>query len=340
MAACDHMPLLKLSGHSGISISVYLQDGLFAKALATKMLARHSLFFNPLYCPLPFSHEDERHLADLKDWVLTLTCYAHSCSRALKWGLKSLVSGDDMLEDVHITISSLLRASTGLYQSIPEFVTRFVAFDRADPDSVADVEHFWSFLDVEPQVLGLMVKVNPFWDGQRLRVSAALAGEEGSINSVKTVIQYSLKWCDFSDTRWTKVGLCGRLYMRSLLVGVDAIVNITCKNCGVSKWHLGGYNKRSLGPVRTYLCVAGCAGRPSESLLFDIMEDDRFLIHHEHCWQTVQDELQYLLATPPLFYNTVAELLKVPSHEFRSQVIDCALVSIGYVHMDLWTPLS
>ena len=29
-AACDHCPLLKLQGHKGISMSVYLQDGLSA----------------------------------------------------------------------------------------------------------------------------------------------------------------------------------------------------------------------------------------------------------------------------------------------------------------------
>ena len=168
---------------------------------------------------------------------------------------------------------------------------------------MGDVEQFWAFSDVEPAVLDLVVKVNPFWDGQRLRVSAALAGEPDSISSVTTVVQYCLKWCDFSDTRWTAVGLCGRLYLRSLMVGIDKIVNITCTNDGVTKWHFNGYTGKSSGSVRTYLAVAACAGRLSESLLLDLMEDDRFPIHHERCWQIVQDELQYLQVTPPLLQH-------------------------------------
>ena len=43
-AATDFQPMLKLAGHRGISLSVYLQDGLFAKPFAKRMFARHDLF--------------------------------------------------------------------------------------------------------------------------------------------------------------------------------------------------------------------------------------------------------------------------------------------------------
>ena len=44
-AACDFAPILRLSGHKGVGIHVYLQDGLFAKPFGRRMIARHSLFF-------------------------------------------------------------------------------------------------------------------------------------------------------------------------------------------------------------------------------------------------------------------------------------------------------
>ena len=53
-AACDHCPLLKLAGRKGISVSVYLQDGLFAAPFGKIMMARHNLFFKPQFCPLTF----------------------------------------------------------------------------------------------------------------------------------------------------------------------------------------------------------------------------------------------------------------------------------------------
>ena len=152
--------MLKLAGHTGISISLYLQDGPFAKPFGKLMRARHGLFFDPQHCPLQIS-ANARELAELRDWVFVWPCAAHSCSKALKWGLAPLVEHKDMLEDVHVSISSLLRASAGLFQSVPQFVTTFVVFDRPASDCVADVEHFWASLDVKQKSLPLFVEVNP-----------------------------------------------------------------------------------------------------------------------------------------------------------------------------------
>ena len=118
-ASCDNCPLLKLSGHKGISISVYLQDGLFSAPFGKRQLARHNLFFKPQYCPLSFASPEDRDLCELKDWVLTSFCIAHSCSLALKWGLKSMVCEKDMLDSVHFSLSLRLRASTGINKAVP-----------------------------------------------------------------------------------------------------------------------------------------------------------------------------------------------------------------------------
>ena len=82
-AACDHFPLLKLARHGGISVSVYIQDGLFAKPFGRLMHARHSLFFEKGMCPIQFASDTEREIAELKDWVIPATCCAHACSKTL-----------------------------------------------------------------------------------------------------------------------------------------------------------------------------------------------------------------------------------------------------------------
>ena len=141
-----------------------------------------------------------------------------------------IVAGSgDLIENVHISISALLRASTGIYLCVREFIAGCVAFDRHEPDSLADLEYLWTFLDVAPTDLALFLKVNPLWDGRNLRVNAALLDDAGCVEPLTTVIHYCLKWCDFSDTRWTKVGLCGRLYLRSVLIGVDGLVDLAMK---------------------------------------------------------------------------------------------------------------
>ena len=87
---------------------------------------------------------------ELRDWVFSWCCIAHSCSRALKWGLRDLVLSEDMLVDVHVSMSSLLRASTGLMMAVPQLFSSFVAFDRPPLDNEGEVEFLWSFLDVPP----------------------------------------------------------------------------------------------------------------------------------------------------------------------------------------------
>ena len=249
-ASCDNCPLLKLSGHKGISISVYLQDGLFSAPFGKRQLARHNMFFKPQYCPLSFASPEDRDLCELKDWVLTSFCIAHSCSLALKWGLKIMVCEKDMLDSVHISLSSLLRASAGIHQAVPQFIVSSVAYDRAPPEDPAEIEHLWAFLEVDPNSLELFVAVNPYWDGKVLHVSAALLSGPDPIGAVTTVLRYCLAWVDFSETRWTKVGLAGRLYIRSLLVGIDGLVKLTEENDAVCRWHLAGYFKRSSPQVR------------------------------------------------------------------------------------------
>ena len=150
VAGTEFFPMMKLIGHSGISVSVYLQDGLFAKPYARHMKGRHDMFFDRAHCPLP---ESGRQLAELKDWYFTWHCVAHSCSLALKWGLAPLVpAGQEFTEGVHVAVSGLLRASTGLLTSVQEFIGRHVSFDLPDLDhqALSDIEFLWSYLDVPP----------------------------------------------------------------------------------------------------------------------------------------------------------------------------------------------
>ena len=340
-AACDHAGMLKLQGHCGISLTMYVQDGLFAKPFAARMKARHALFFTPDMCPLDFASPIDRELSDMKDWVFSTRCTAHSCSTALKWGMKKLVTSETLVEDVHITISALLRGSSGLFKSIPQFLTTFAVFDRPDPADVDALERMWESLDVPSHDVHLFVLVDPLWYGGKLHVRRSLLDHQDGFGCIATVVQYCLSFVDFSDTRWVKVGTCGRRYVRALMIGVDQLVEIAEADDGVTKWHLAGYRKRGSAAVRLYLCVAAFGSRPSEGLLVELMEDDRLLIHADRYWNVLFDEMFYLIAiAPPLLYTSVAGLLSMDAFWFKSHVLEVGLVSIGYLYLDVWKPLA
>ena len=306
------------------------------------MHSRHSLFVEKKHCPIGFESDTDREISELKDWVFSFTCVAHACSRSLRWGLKSLVlGGDQFVEDIHVTVSSLLRASTGLSLAVPEFIAGFVDFDLPEPSNYADIEMLWSFLDIEPRHMHFFLKVNPIWTGQRLRVSSSLINDPECVACLKTVINCCLRFCDFSDTRWVKVGQCGRFFLKGLLIGLDKLVDLAMKNDSVCKWHLAGYHKKCNINVKTYLTTAAFASRPSESMLLDVLEDDRFLMRSERCWQIVVDEFDFLLGLPEYVWITAADVLKDIDHRIlKAHVVEASLVSMAYIHLECFVPLT
>ena len=79
-------------------------------------------------------------------------------------------------------------------------------------------------------------------------------------------------------------------------------------------------SRKCTAPVRRYLAVAACAGRPSETLLLDFMRDDRFLKNCDQNWETLTDEHLLILDTPQHFYDTIGELIQVDPLVYKAQV--------------------
>ena len=69
-------------------------------------------------------------------------------------------------------------------------------------------------MDVDPNMLDSFVRCNPIWDGHHL---VCRVGSD--FETVVQIIKYCLKFADFSDTRWGKVGSVCRLFVRATLVG-------------------------------------------------------------------------------------------------------------------------
>jgi hypothetical protein len=253
----------------------------------------------------------------------------------LKWGLRSFVA-TDLLESIHVSVSSLLRASTGLLGEVRTFITGNVIFDRPTPTNLEDVEFFWIFLGVDVAHVELFVRVNPIWDGEKLSVSQALFADLDAIEIITACIKYCMKWVDFSETRWTKVGESGRCFLRSLCVGIEPIVKLAEGNSAVINWHLNGF-KKATSDVRLYLALAAAAARPSEALLLEMMEDDRLLIHADKYWEVLEDELKYITGAPLSLWQTIAGVLQVSAQDLRRWAVDATVISIGYIWMDIWS---
>ena len=115
----------------------------------------------------------------------------------------------------------------------------------------------------------------PFWDGVNFCVSQEYETKAGGIDDILGCISYLLHWSAFSETRWANVGRSGRLFARSLAGGLEPLWDICMEDDNISHWHLGGF-KKATSDVRQYLFVAAFSALPAESVLLEVLQDDRF----------------------------------------------------------------
>ena len=179
------------------------------------------------------------------------------------------------------------------------------------------------------------------WDGRVLRIHESWSERDDAIDTISTCLLYLLSWCSFSETRWAKVGVCGRRYIASLCGGIDRLHEICMGDPNITKYHLSGYSKADKR-ARSLLCTAAYSALPSESLLLELFEDDRYLRRSEDLWHVVTTEVAYLTDLPMFVWNRITNVacLEMSGEEFRGQVLHSTHISVGYVWQEIWEPLS
>ena len=85
--------------------------------------------------------------------------------------------------------------------AVDEFIVTCPAFVLPEPDDPSSIEFLWSFFDVPRGLLDVFIRVNPTWDGEKLRVRASLQSEPDALDAIRVCIKHYLRFCDFSETR-------------------------------------------------------------------------------------------------------------------------------------------
>eukprot|EP00969_Alexandrium_andersonii_P073476 3241095-Alexandrium_andersonii.AAC.1 len=102
-----------------------------------------------------------------------------------------------------------------------------------------------------------------------------------------------MRFQSWSETRWVKIGRCGRMFLRGLAVGIEGIVQVAQQDDCISKYRLGGFERLS-GEVRLLLAVAGFAARPVEAVQLELLRDDRLLRLAPMMRRLLDDEVRKL----------------------------------------------
>ena len=224
----------------------------------------------------------------------------------------------DVLEQVHIMLSSLIQASTHLHDKVEEFVTwKLVLEDRPD-DNDDDVRQLWCSLDIHPDLLDIFVALNPqLRHGSFFVKRGPLATRENIIN----LVHYSMKFENFSDTDWGKVGHVTRLFCIGNMVGLPIIYNIA-NDPPISMYGINGYGfvQSRSGPIR-YAVIAALSCRPVEWFTMELLQDDRTLLRHDELIQGMNLELGYLHSLSWYVWNRYGQICGMPAEDLKDWLV-------------------
>ena len=222
-ACCDFMDLL-CAHHSGLSMTLYVQDGLLFEASLRLFKARHSLYHRLFPSEADPWHSD-------KDIVLGMRCKSHSIHNSVQWGLPGFCSAKHVLEDCFVLLKSLLSCSSALHDKIDAFLLSHVSFVANNDANKELVDAWWKLLDVNDSIRPQFVRLDPWFTNGRLEVNREAENDPDVLITLHRLMMYSFRWLVWSLTRWCRAGRCARWFLRSKSMGLDAVVGACFCRC-------------------------------------------------------------------------------------------------------------
>ena len=327
-AACRFFPLVRMLDHRGIVVSHYVFDRALQSSLSRKMQQRHGLYYEVSGGPSP--RQGDIALQELLDWIVNTPCAAHDCHNSLKWGLGWLVADEtEVLKKVHIAIESLRNAYNLLHCYLKPFVAEALRFDEAVHD-YHGVFEFWTTLCVDPAAADLLADMNLRWDGSQLLVSAKHRGKEGLIEQISSLLLSVFRFKQFTDSRWVTIGNCCRSVVASLSLGLQGLVSLIRNGTHASDWYIHGFAGLH-GDALKYVIVAAFASHPCDSLLLNLLADDRLATKADKVEQLMAEELERVSSIGDFTFHRSALLLEgVSPTKLRSDIVQSASISTAY----------
>jgi hypothetical protein len=274
---------------------------------------------------------EEAPLKEMTDWHVSCACAAHDTHNALKWCLAPF-SGPEVVKDMHVVLEALRNSFAILHAHLPRFLAAHLAY-RDAPDTSSATEEFWRAMGVDVDNLDRVTEVAPWWDGSHLTVSASLRDDPDSLEKVSAVILYFCRWRAFTETRWATIGPACRALVCCFCVGLEKLVSITRADATVTDYNLHGFSRLS-SSLKKFAVIAALASVVPDSLLTELLADDRVAKRSDDLLETVMEEMRWVESIGDGVWARLG--LVVGNHsspsELRHCVVHAASVAFAFVH--------
>jgi hypothetical protein len=336
VACTEFASTLRAQGHSGIVVNHYAFDRAVYEPLFQKLVARHEGYYDDAEA---WSHDIPIELGRLLDWTVGTACSLHDCHNALKWSTKAFVD-DAGVKDLHVVCESLRNSLSLLTARLPKFLASVVDFRREPVDEVT-VRCLWQALGVEADWLDEFVHVHPVWRNGHLLVNAQCAEETDFLQRLTTIVLHVFKFRRFADSRWLSTGPCCLSLCKSLLCGLTGLVDVTRRDPTCTDFHLHGFCRLVPG-LKVYVVVNAMCSQVADSVLQELLEDDRLAARVTALKEVMAVSLQWLSGLPSEVWNILAQLTDGESTgvDVHSYCLQAAHIQAAFMDHRFFEPAS
>ena len=331
-AACDFVPLLRAIGYEGVSITVYLQDGMLFSASLRLFRARHALWHD-------FQEAEGPHdpMERDRDLVIGIKCVAHAIHNSLTWGLGPYCN-DELVDDSFLVISALLNGSSAIHTEVHGALLRVVKFVKKT-DRPEDVRAFWRLLEVSLDVIDLFIELDPWWTGVNLEINVDCEADPSIFQKISQVAMYGYRWLRWSKSRWCRSGRASRFFVRSLALGVDAVMQEVRMDTNYSNYLLGSWTRCRM-EIKRMLCILSQAAKPAESLLLAVLKDDRFLRYADEYHRLLLDTLEQVTQIGDVSWARFGDVVGVSAQDIKHCTVYTATAAVAYIEREVFTTIK
>jgi len=343
----DCPSLLHLMGDN-IKMQAFVQDGLHSPGNTKKQVAWQTICVETADGDEENADMDDLDNQSHRKWTFGWRCVLHVYQSGCKWGLAPYMT-DQVQHDAHIVLKSLRNSSGPIFDRIDDFIDTRVHYDDTDSDLNMKAD-LWVHLGVDsPTMLAQILEVDPLWDPvfQILRVSAKLKIEvDQGKGKIKGILLWSFQWLNWSDTRWGRMPVCGRLWLRSKAVGLEYVVSLVKDDTRSSsdKEYIGGYKRFLTKEVEKLFCTAALGLKPLEYGLAVLMKDDRFLLLAQEIREGMVERRLQVCNLPDAIWNLLASFVSLdPSFDgwtLRHCTLNTMHIGMSYVECNAFTQLT
>ena len=340
-AAVEFHKTLRQMGHWGIALQHYAFDRAMHAPLTRRFKQHHALLSSAWEAPkTPQAGPHSLFPPAVLEWIVETPCCNHDVHNGLKWSLFSYLTDEGFMKDLFIAIESLRNGYDLLQEALggwlPTVVTWSDSDDLWEPSFALAL---WSSLGVEPAWAEEFVDLGMQWESGQLLVHERHRGSMETWSRLMSCIQYSHKFDRFSDSRWCTLGRSAKQMTLAHLTGLGSLVQGILDDKSTSDYHLGGY-RRWDSKMANFCGLAAYASGPADSLLKEMLKDDRLAIHKQSYQDLLQQEFSFLQELPSQVWAVVASVSGESGPALRCKTLACAHISLAFIHERVWAPLD